>query len=79
MVPKKVGGAGKQTRHEEGGIHGNPASGHHQRHRHTEPNQWNTYQTRYLPKGGWRGKKGLKISEQNDLSHRPASKQVNVM
>ena len=63
-------------RHEEGGIHGNPASGHHQRHRHTEPSQWNTYQTRYLPKGGWRGKKGLKISEQNDLSHRPASKQM---
>ena len=31
-------------RHEEGGIHGNPASGHHQRHRHTESNQWNTYQ-----------------------------------
>ena len=63
-------------RHEEGGIHGNPASGHHQRHHHTEPNQWNTYQTRYLPKGGGRGKKGLKISEQNDLSHRPASKQM---
>ena len=74
MVPKKIGGAGQQTRHEKGGIHDNPASGHHQRHRHTEPNQWNTYQTRYLPKGGWRGKKGLKISEQNDLSHRPASK-----
>ena len=54
----------------------NEARGIHQRHRHTEPNQWNTYQTRYLPKGGWRGKKGLKISEQNDLSHRPASKQM---
>ena len=79
MVPKKVDGAGQQTRHEKGGIHGNPASAHHQRHRHTEPNQWNTYQTRYLPKGGWRGKKGLKISEQNDLSHRPASKQANAM
>ena len=32
------------SRYEEGGIHGNPASRYHQRHRHTEPSQWNTYQ-----------------------------------
>ena len=26
-------------KHEEGGIHGNPGSGHHQGHCHTEPSQ----------------------------------------
>ena len=50
-------------RHGEGDIHGNPASGHNQRYRHTEPNQWNTYQTRYLPKGGRRGGGGSTIRQ----------------
>ena len=33
----KVGGAGQQSGKGEGDNHGNPASGHHQRHHHTEP------------------------------------------
>ena len=75
MVPKKVGGAGKQqgTRKEvsmatlqaattKGTVTLNPISGIL-----TRPD---TYQ-----REGGEGK----ISEQNDLSHRPASKQANAM
>ena len=76
MVPKKVGGAGHQrgTRKEVSMATLRAATT-----KGTVTLNWNTYQTRYLPKEGWRGKKGLKISEQNDLSHRPASKQANAM
>ena len=79
MVPKKVGGAGQQrgTRKEvsmatlraattKGTVTLNPIGGIL-----TRPD---TYQ-----REGGEGKKGLKISEQNDLSHRPASKQANAM
>ena len=62
-------------RHGEGGIHGNPASGHHQRHHHTEPNQWNTYQTRYLPReGGERKRLENKASKMTLLTGQQGSK-----
>ena len=45
-------------RHGEGGIHGMPASGHHQthRHRHTEPSQCNIYLPNTYQKEGGEGK-----------------------
>ena len=63
-----------EIRHGEGGIHGNPVSGHHQQHRHTESNQWNTYQTQYLPKGGWRGGLKNKASKMTYLAGQQATK-----
>ena len=57
-------------RHGKGDNHGNPASGHHQWHRHTEPNQWNTYQ------GRAEREKGLKI-KQAKWPFPQASKQAN--
>ena len=69
-------------RQREWGYYGNRSSGHHQRHRHSKPNHWNTYKTRYLPKGGRReeggGGGGLdnKASKMTRLSRRPGSKQM---
>ena len=60
-------------RQEGGGIHGNPASGHHQRHCHSELvsgvlTKSNTYQ------GEWEEGKTWKLSKQMTCWNRPTSK-----